>query len=118
MPRPPKCITVEEARSIHNNWVATRARDIEQAMGIVDARDFFCTVAEMREYLDYVTKLSEEAGILNPGLRIFFSAYTNAASNKATVFVAPTSGSTNLSPINYDIDPYNSMGNGNPPTIY
>lgn len=120
MSAPSKCISVTEAKDLQDNWVASRAVDIELAQGFVDAREFLFSLADLQEFLDYVKEQSEEEGILNPGVRIYFGAYDNATSDKATVFLAPTKNVTSMGVVanNYNLKPLNSGLSGFPPTNY
>lgn len=115
MSKPSKCITVAQARELQDNWVATRAVDIERSMGSVDTREFLFSVAELEQFLDYVKAGS---GSLNPGIRIYFGAYDNATTDKATVFLAPTLGTTPGVANDYSLEPMNTVNGGNPPHNY
>ncbi|MGB3345365.1 MAG: hypothetical protein WBA61_15760 [Aequorivita sp.] len=115
MPAPSKCITVAEAKELQDNWIATRAVQIERGMGYPDSREFLFSVAELREFLDYVTA---ESTTPNPGIRIYFAAYDNDTSDKATVFLAPTNGTTLDSENNYNLRPLNRGIQGWPPKNY
>lgn len=116
MSKPSNCITVAQARKLQDNWAATRAVDIERAMGSADTREFLFSVAELEQFLNYI-KSSADLGP-QPGVRIYFAAYDNDASDKATVFLAPTLGITAGSPNNYDLEPLNKSIGGHPPTNY
>lgn len=116
MSKPSNCITVAEAKQLQNNWVATRAVDIESAMGSPDTREFLFSVAELQQFLDYI-KAGTGIGA-QPGVRIYFAAYDNVTNDKATVFLAPTSGVTAGSPNNYNLEPLNKGIAGFPPTNY
>ncbi|WP_339697463.1 hypothetical protein [uncultured Marixanthomonas sp.] len=118
MAKPAKCISVDQARQLQDNWISTRALEIERAQGNVDTREFFYTVDELQEYLDYVKELSKKQKIDNPGIRIYFAAYDDISDDKATVFLAPTEGATPSSNINYNIDPFNKSIGGWPPKSY
>lgn len=118
MAKPAKCISVDQARQLQDNWTNTRAIDIERAQGSVDTREFFYTVDELQEYLDYVKDLSKKQGIDNPGMRIYFAAYDSDTNDKATVFLAPTEGATANTENNYNIDPFNRSIGGWPPKNY
>ena len=115
---PAKCITETEARQLQDNWVSTRAVDIENGQGYIDTREFFYTVAELEEYLAYVKAQSKKQGYLAAGIRIYFAAYNNTLSNKATVFLAPTTGTASSSANNYNIQPFNHASGGIPPKVY
>jgi len=115
---PAKCITETEARQLQDNWKSTRAIEIENAQGSEDTREFFYTVAELEEYLAYVKAESIKQGYLAAGVRIYFAAYDNAVTNKATVFLAPTTGTSASSANNYNIQPLNKAGGGWPPNNY
>lgn len=116
MSKPSNCITVAQARQLQNNWIATRAVDIEVAMGFPDAREFLFSVAELQQFLDYI-KAGSSFGA-QPGVRIYFAAYDNVANDKATVFLAPTLGVTAGSPNNYSLEPLNKSISGFPPQNY
>jgi hypothetical protein len=116
MSKPSNCISVAEARQLQDNWKATRAVDIEAAMGSVDTREFLFSVAELQQFLDYI-KAGTGRGP-PPGVRIYFAAYDNATSDKATVFLAPTNGITAGSPNNYNLEPLNKSLSGFPPKNY
>lgn len=116
MSKPTNCISVAEARQLQDNWVATRAVDIEQAMGAEDTREFLFSVAELQEFLDYIKQGSDTGE--QPGVRIYFAAYDNDVSDKATVFLAPTQGITPGSPNNYRLEPLNKGFSGFPPRNY
>ncbi|PVW14760.1 hypothetical protein [Marixanthomonas spongiae] len=118
MTKPAKCISVDEARQLQDNWVNTRAVEIERAQGSVDTREFFYTVDELQEYLDYVKDLSKKQKIDSPGIRIYFAAHDSSLDDKATVFLAPTMGDTVHSNNNYDIEALNSSSGGWPPKNY
>jgi|TARA_A100000171_G_scaffold53049_1_gene75854 hypothetical protein len=115
MSKPSNCITVAAARQLQDNWVATRAVDIERAMGSGDTREFLFSVAELEEFLAYVKAGS---GSMNPGIRIYFGAYDNATSDKATVFLAPTLGTTQGVANDYSLEPLNNSIGGFPPKNY
>ena len=118
MNKPTKCISVAEARNLQDNWVNTRANDLERDLGYVDTREFVYSVAELEEFLAYVKSESTKQRISNPGVRIYFAAYNDAKSNKATVFLAPTDGGDVDSDNNYNLDPLNITTGGWPPKIY
>lgn len=118
MKKPIKCIPVEEARQLQKNWIDSRALDIERAMKEEDVRQVFYTVAELEEYLEYVKAESKKQSITNPGIRIYFAAYDDAKSNKATAFLAPTNGDTITSDNNYKIEALNRGNDGWPPNNY
>ncbi|PKP26404.1 MAG: hypothetical protein CVU03_04020 [Bacteroidetes bacterium HGW-Bacteroidetes-2] len=115
---PAKCVTVEEARTLQDNWKKTREPEINRAIGSIDTREFFYSVAELEEYLTYVKEESKKQGITNPGVRIYFGAYNNDITNKACVFIAPTNGSSKESENNYTVAPFNHGLGGWPPINY
>lgn len=115
MSAPLKCITVAEAKELQDNWMATRAQQIERGMGVQDTREFLFSVAELQEFLDYVKTGSTN---LNPGVRIYFAAYDNDSTDKATVFLAPTNEASVDSENNYNLKPLNRGIQGWPPKNY
>lgn len=116
MSKPANCIPVSEARQLQDNWMATRAIDIERAMGSADTREFLFSVAELQQFLDYI---KSNAGLgAQPGVRIYLAAYDSPTNDKATVFLAPTNGITAGAPNNYNLEPLNRSISGFPPTNY
>ncbi len=129
MSKPVKCITVEEARELQNNWKNSRGKEIERGQGYVDTREFWYSIAELEEYIAYVKKKSEEQGVSNPGLRIYLGAYPSRAQKKSltTVFISPTMDESAVENAdsnegehenNYSIEPFNESQNGWPPKEY
>ena len=115
MSKPSNCITVAEARQLHENWIKTRSLYIEKGLGAPDTCEFLFSVEELQKFLDYV-----KAGTENhkPGIRVYFAAYDSEKSRKATVFFAPTLGITSDSKNNYDLEPFNNGLQGIPPKNY
>ncbi len=119
MAKPNKCISVEEAKVLHDNWVGSRAPVIQQSRrGREDCREFVYSVAELQEFLDYVRDESQKQGIDNPGVRIYFGAYTGESGDQATIFLSPTDGGGSNSGNNYNLEPFNFGQGGDPPTNY
>jgi hypothetical protein len=118
MAKPQKCISVQEAKALYSNWISTRGASLASVLGSQDTSDVFFTVEELEEYLAYVKSESAKQNIAKPGIRIYFGAYDNKTSNKATVFLAPTDGNLTGSSNNYNIEPFNFGNGGWPPNIY
>lgn len=116
MSKPTNCITVAEAKQLQDNWVETRAVDIENAMGVPDTREFLFSVAELQQFLDYI-RAGTGMGA-QPGVRVYFAAYDSNVSSKATVFLAPTNGITAGASNNYNLEPLNQGITGWPPKNY
>lgn len=116
MIKPSNCITVAEARQLQDNWVATRALDIERSQGSADAREFLFSVAELQEFLDYIKRGSDVD--TPPGVRIYIGAYDKVDSDKATVFLVPTIGTSAGANNNYKLQPLNQGITGFPPKNY
>ncbi|MFL1896570.1 hypothetical protein ACJRPK_12765 [Aquimarina sp. 2-A2] len=127
--RPKKCVTVDEAKEMQQVWCDTRAKDIDKCMKFQDTREFYYTVEELEEYLDYVKSESLKQNIKDPGIRIYFGAYPQKKCKHnhgyATVFLAPTGSPAksigkggDSAANNYDIDPLNSGTMGKPPINY
>ncbi|HET7361311.1 MAG TPA: hypothetical protein VFI78_05190 [Salinimicrobium sp.] len=132
--RPQKCISVEKARKLQDDWKESRGKEIERGQGYEDTREFWYSLDELQEYLDYVREKSEEQGVKKPGIRIYFAAYPKSNDKKSysTVFLAPTKEKTSTQPFsmeaaskaeddnenNYDIDPINYSDGGIPPRNY
>lgn len=126
MAKPLKCIPIEEARKLQEIWKSSRGKEIERAQKYVDTREFWYSLAELEEYLNYVKQKSAEEGVSNPGIRIYFGAYPEAGSKKSysTVFLAPTKpldsmeNTEDTQENNYSIDPLNHGQGGVPPVDY
>ncbi len=118
MSKPAKCIPVAEAKELYNNWMRTRAPELDRTTGSQDACDFVYSVTELEEFVAYVKEESKKQGVKDPGVRIHFAAYDSDESDRATLFLAPTKGSSSNAPANYDIDPMNRGNTGWPPNRY
>lgn len=123
MAKPEKCISVEKAKELQNNWKKSRAKEIDRAQGYQDTREFWFSINELEEYLKYVKEKSAEQNVENPGIRIYFAAYPKSSSKNSfsTVFLAPTkenTGTVSSNENNYDIEPLNDSAGGIPPTDY
>jgi len=128
MEKPKKCISVEGAKALQIKWQESRAKDIDLAQGYQDTREFWYSVEELQEYLNYVKEKSTEQGVKNPGIRIYFGAYPKSSIKKSysTVFLAPTKersapaeDETSVNAVNnYDIEPLNESSGGMPPFTY
>ncbi|MGO3184068.1 MAG: hypothetical protein ACTIJ9_14675 [Aequorivita sp.] len=118
MSKPSNCISVTEARQLQDNWVATRAADIEQSRGSEDTREFLFSVAELEQFLDYIKKESSSGSVSQLGVRIYFGAYDKKGSGKATVFLAPTLGTSAGAENNYKLEALNRGITGYPPNNY
>ena len=130
MEKPKKCISVEKAKELQTKWQESRGKDIDLAQGYQDTREFWYSVEELQQYLNYVKEKSAEQKVKNPGIRIYFGAYPKSSIKKsyATIFLAPTMERTgpfegedeNLvkADNNYNIDPYNESSGGIPPVTY
>lgn len=119
MAKPDKCISVDDARQLHDNWVATREPVITQSRGgNQDTREVMWSVEELEEYLDYVKTESKKAGYSKPGIRVYFGAHNENNNDRATVFFAPTKTSDKGADNNYDIEAFNFGTGGWPPQQY
>jgi hypothetical protein len=117
MAKPQNCIPVQEAKDMYENWQKSRGKDLK-AEGYKDVNDFTFSLAEMQEFVEYVAEESSKAGILNPGIRIYFAATGQDTQSTASVFLAPTTGTNSNSGNNYNIEPLNRGTNGWPPNAY
>ena len=119
MAKPSKCISVSEGQELCNNWQTSRAPVIKAARNNqTDCCEFVFSMEELEEYIAYVKEMSNEQGVSNPGIRIYFAAYDNAKSTNATVVLVPTNGASKNSENNYSIDPFNTVIGGFPPKLY
>ncbi|MGB8705473.1 MAG: hypothetical protein WCD31_10625 [Gillisia sp.] len=131
MEKPIKTISVAKAKEYQQKWKDTRALDIEKAQGYKDTREFWYSVDELQEYLDYVKQESAIQGVKHPGIRIYFAAYPQTSEKKslATVFLAPTREKGGVEGVeelaeaannenNYQIDPLNNNNGLWPPLSY
>ena len=118
MSKPAKCISVTEAKELCDNWKRTRGAALDRSADAQDACDFMYSVSELEEFLAYVKSESAKQGINDPGVRIHFASYDNDNSDKATILLAPTKGTTANAPANYDIEPMNRSTSGWPPNNY
>jgi hypothetical protein len=123
MAKPKKCITPQDAEKLFTHWKNTRGEALRNHLGEHDTCEFTLSISEIREYLDYVESESKDQGISDPGVRLYFGAYNDDKSKKATFFLTPTKGKSTSrdgddDDNNYDIDPMNSHSGGWPPKQY
>lgn len=119
MPTPPAmCITSQEGKSLCDQWNATRAQYIKNAEGYEDTCEFNMSVADLQAYIDYVTAESNAQGIENPGIRVYFAAYSEGSQPKATLMLSPTMNGSEGAANNYSIAPGNRQQGRIPPTTY
>lgn len=92
--KPQNCISVDEAKKLQENWITNRGKEIKRGLGYDDTREFLIKASELQEYLDYVKEKSEEQGIKDPGIRIYFGSYPGERDKGSfsTIFLAPTKG--------------------------
>ena len=92
-------------------------------------RDFWYSVEELQEYLDFVKERSEAQGVKNPGIRIFLGAYpeNHEKNGENTLFLSATKEAASIAvtgeeevvqETNYEIDPMNLAQGGYPPMEY
>ncbi|WP_299441081.1 hypothetical protein [uncultured Aquimarina sp.] len=128
--RPQKCINVEEAKELHDNWCKKRGKRLHKKLGFEDTREFHWSVAELEEYLAFVKQESEEQGIKDPGIRVYMGAYPKSKCKMgrgySTLFMAATGSRPGASgkdgkgddENNYNIDPLNHGNSGHPPNNF
>ena len=119
MPTPPAmCITPQEGKAICDQWNSTRAQYIETAEGFKDTCEFNMSIADLQAYIDYVKAESTAQEIENPGIRVYFAAYSQGAQAKATLMLSPTVNGSIGAANNYSIQPANRATGGMPPKAY
>jgi hypothetical protein len=118
MGNPANCISVATAKQLQKNWNDTRAREIDQAQGSQDTFEFTFDIDELQEYIDYVKEEAKKQQLGSVGLRLFFAAYDDSKSKKATIFLCPSASNDANSNNLYSIDPFNNNTGGWPPKRY
>ena len=118
MRSPKNCISVAKAKALQKNWNDTRALGLEKTRGFKEINAVTFNIDQLQEFIDYVKSESASQRIANPGIRVYFAAYNNALSDKATVFLNATENDGGNSANNYRIDPLNFGTNGWPPEAY
>ncbi|MEL6811902.1 MAG: hypothetical protein AAFP76_11250 [Bacteroidota bacterium] len=108
MPKPSNCIPVADAKQLQANWMSTRAVDIERGMGSKDVCAVTFNIDQLQEFIDYVKDGSSSP---NPGIRIYFAAYDDEKSDKATCFLCPTTSDAASADNDYSMEPLN-LGSG------
>lgn len=125
-----KKITPEEATALNQNFVKTRAKAIDVAIGKKDAISCWFSIEELKEYINFVEQEGKSKGIAVNGLRIYFGAYAKNEnnpnkSNLSTVFFIPTQSKNGALENEFmaapssditEIDGLNDGQYGNPPS--
>ncbi|MGA8854967.1 MAG: hypothetical protein WB492_12395 [Christiangramia sp.] len=128
MSKPEKCITVQQAREIQQEWWNTRLEVTTNGNKHKDTCEFHFTLDELQEYLDYVRQKSKEANITSPGINVWIGAYKSKDNrpNLNTIFFSATKKKNSVEDDNSgrdyeentDIDPFNKNGGLWPPFEY
>ena len=125
-------VSPERMIELSNNWTKTRAKVIKNAIGTEDNRSVKFYTEDLKTYLEYAEKQSEQLGYNMTGVRIYFGAYgknkSNGKAGQATVFLTPTGTRINNTKAGYlnfftlqeddedtGGDGLNHGGNGEPP---
>jgi len=82
---PAKCVTVEEARALQDNWKKTREPEINRAIGSIDTREFFYSVAELEEYLKSTNHLNTTITKIEPEIEDCFMQLMKSPSPKEII---------------------------------
>lgn len=93
MSKPKKCISVKEARQLEKNYVETIEKTLKKELGCEECREFWWSLEEIEEYIDYVKSEAKEKGYNNLGLRFYLGHYGKNKSKDnehTTMFIAPT----------------------------
>jgi hypothetical protein len=90
-----KKISSQEAKELNQNFVKTRTKAIDSAVGKKDAISSWFSLEDLKSYIAYVEKEGKAKGVAVNGLRVYFGAYPKTEKkatkkNMATVFFAPT----------------------------
>ena len=90
-----KRITPTQAKSLNDNFVKTRSKAIDKAIGKKDAISSWFSLEEIKDYIDYVEKEAKDRKITINGIRVYFGAYgknedKSVKKNMSTVFMVPT----------------------------
>ncbi|SFS41014.1 hypothetical protein [Lutibacter maritimus] len=121
-------INFKEAQELNQNFVKTRTKSIDIAIGKKDAISSWFSLEEIKNYISYVEEQAKLKDLNVNGLRVYFGAYSNSINNVskkglATVFFVPTQakiksdidgGDENSDII--DIDALNDGQVGDPPS--
>jgi hypothetical protein len=121
-------INFKEAQELNLNFVKTRTKSIDIAIGKKDAISSWFSLEEIKNYISYVEEQAKLKDLNVNGLRVYFGAYSNSINNVskkglATVFFVPTQakiksdidgGDENSDII--DIDALNDGQVGDPPS--
>ena len=94
-------ITFEEAKTLNQNFVKTRGKAIDKAIGKNDAVSSWFSLDELKEYISYVEEQGKLKNINVTGLRVYFGAYDNSEKDGTkkdltTVFIVPTQANQKL----------------------
>jgi|SRR5690606_7430304 len=136
--KPKKCISVKEARKLEKNYVETIEKTLKKEFGCEECREFWWSLEEIEEYIDYVKNEAKDKGYNNLGLRFYLGKYDKKKakdSEQSTLFIAPTGVLTDerLTPLKgktvgakaketdsniYGINAYNGAYGGVPPKKY
>lgn len=94
-------ITFKEAQELNQNFVKTRTKAIDGAIGKKDAISSWFSLEELKNYISYVEEQGKLKKVDVNGLRVYFGAYSNALNDVSkkglsTVFFIPTQANIKL----------------------
>jgi len=115
---PASCVTQTVGKSLCEQWQTTRAQWIKNAEGYEDTCEFNMSLSDLQDYIDYVKAESMTQGIENPGVRVYFAAYSDGSQPKATLLLSPTVNGSAGAANNYTILPGNRQTGEIPPQAY
>ncbi|WP_274474631.1 hypothetical protein [Mangrovimonas aestuarii] len=117
-----KRITVAEATDLSDNWTNTRQAAVDRAAGKPDNRSVWCSLDDLRQFLDDAENEAKANGYDMDGVRIYLGVYgEEQLADKAgytTMFLTATGKKTDTTDPTQDltdIDPFNDGMGGNPP---
>ncbi len=117
--RPKNIINLSLAQKIYKNYdkraelISNTTDPTTDGIPFESTRSLFYEFSELESYISYVKKLSEKAGVTPTGVRFYFALYpdyhitsdgSTANSRRQTIFIAPTTETSNGENIGYTLN--------------
>ncbi len=91
---PQQVISYDEANTLEEDYIVTRYRVINDALGYDDTREFWFSLDSLKKYIEYVEYEAKKQDLNNLGMRVYFAAYPKNSNYRdagySTVFLVPT----------------------------
>jgi hypothetical protein len=99
---PTQLISIEKAKELNQNFIATRSELNKNALGKDDANALWYSLKTLENYIAYIKTEGSEQGYEVDGIRFYFGVYSDSEigdkAGHTTLFLSPTGKQANMLP--------------------